>query len=432
MKKTLSCALCIILVICLLFSVAVTFNATSYNLESPNGYEARLLYENSGVYFCSQGESELVVNKLNDNTKYTYSFNERIFAYTVSNNAVYILTADKLQENTFIIYKALGDTIKEYRRIFNVNLDGSTTFVADKQENFYLNDADNNIVIVTSKVSSPFNFKSHQLFTHNGNVYSVNDNGIHHINNNSLLKSYKYNDGFVKDVSKNYICGRKYVFSLGDSIKRIKTIESNSNMLIGESDKYIVESSGNKLYAYNKQDGKLIDEYETGESPLYLTVYKNIIYIISKNNSGYILNTYNANSIFSEAVKVNGDNGKLDFKDYKLQGKYIFVEKGTTVAEFKNSISYPGYIAVFSKTSGNIGTNNTVTFEKSGKKHTYIFIVLGDLTGEGNANSRDLYAMFGHLLDENPLSSPFTISADLNNDNKISNIDLVTLARMIQ
>ncbi|MGN1137925.1 MAG: hypothetical protein ACI4RM_00630, partial [Ruminococcus sp.] len=106
MKKTVSCTLCIILVICLLFSVAVTFNAANYNLESPKGYETRLLYENSGVYFCSQGENELVVNKLNSNTKYTYSFNERIFAYTVSNNAVYILTADKLQENTFIIYKA--------------------------------------------------------------------------------------------------------------------------------------------------------------------------------------------------------------------------------------------------------------------------------------------------------------------------------------
>lgn len=430
MKKTASCTLCIILVICLLFSVAVTFNAANYNLESPKGYETRLLYENSGVYFCSQGESELVVNKLNSNTKYTYSFNERIFAYTVSNNAVYILTTDTLQENTFVIFKALGESIREYRRIFNINIDNSTTFVADKQENFYLTDTDNNIVVVNSKVSSPFNFKSHQLFTHNGNVYSVNDNGIHHINNNSLLKSYKYNDGFVKDVSKNYICGRKYVFSLGESLKTIKTIESNSNMLVGESDKYIVEGSGNKLYAYSKQNRKLIDDYEISNTLIYLTVYKNIIYVVSKNNSGYTLNTYNANSIFSETVKVNNDGGGIDFKDYKLQGKYIFVDKGTTVAKFKNSISYVGFDAIFSKARGNIGTNNTVTFEKSGKKHTYIFIVLGDLTGEGNANSRDLYAMFGHLLYENPLISPFTISADLNGDNKISNIDLVMLARM--
>lgn len=430
MKKTLSCALCIILVICLLFSVAVTFNATSYNLESPRGYETQLLYENSGVYFCSQGENELVVNKLNSNTKYTYSFNEQIFSYTVTNNAVYILTADKLQENAFIIYKALGESIKEYRRVINVNLDDSTTFAADRQEIFYITDVNNNIVVVNSKASSTINLKSDQLFTHSGNVYSVNANGIMQISNNAILKSYKYNEGFVKDISENYICSKKYIFSLGNSLKRIKTTESNSNMLMGESDKYIVEGSGNKLYAYNKQNGKLVDECKISTSPLYLTVFKNIIYVISKNNSGYILNTYNANSIFSETVKVDGDDGNLDFKDYKLQGKYIFVDKGTTVAKFKNSISYVGYDAIFSKASGNIGTNNTVTFEKSGKKHTYIFIVLGDLTGEGNANSRDLYAMFGHLLYENPLISPFTISADLNGDNKISNIDLVMLARM--
>ncbi|MDD6847980.1 MAG: dockerin type I domain-containing protein [Oscillospiraceae bacterium] len=415
--------------ICLLFSVSTTLNAVNYNLESQAGYETQLIYENSGVYFCSLGNDKLIVNKLNENTKYTYSFDEQIIAYTVANKSVYILTVSDIQANTFYIYKATADKIKKCGSVYNINIGESTTFVADKNENFYLVDGKNNIIVINSKTYSPFDFKSKQLFSHNGKIYSVGNYEIKQISHNSVVKSFKYNDGFTKVISKNYICGNNNIFSLDNGITKIKSIENTSNLLVGESDKYIVEGYGNKLYAYDKQTGKITSKYEIGYFPIYLSVYRNTVYVVSKNNTDYMLNTYKADDIFKESI-TDSTNTAIDFKDFKIKGKYIFVDKGTTVAKFKSSISYVGYDAVFSKKSGNIGTNNTVTFSRNGNSSTYIFIVLGDLTGEGNVNSRDIYEIFGHLLYDKNLVKPFTISADLNCDNKISNIDLVMLARM--
>ena len=61
---------------------------------------------------------------------------------------------------------------------------------------------------------------------------------------------------FTKVISKNYICGNNNIFSLDNGITKVKSIENTSNLLVGESDKYIVEGYGNKLYAYNKRTGK--------------------------------------------------------------------------------------------------------------------------------------------------------------------------------
>ena len=113
MKKIISFALCFILVICLLFSVSTTLNAVNYNLESQAECETQLIYENSGVYFCSLGNDKLIVNKLNANTKYTYSFGERIIAYTIANKSVYILTVSDIQANTFYIYKGTADKLNK-------------------------------------------------------------------------------------------------------------------------------------------------------------------------------------------------------------------------------------------------------------------------------------------------------------------------------
>ena len=61
---------------------------------------------------------------------------------------------------------------------------------------------------------------------------------------------------------------------------------------------------------------------------------------------------------------------------------------------------------------------------------TYKTAVLGDITGEGNINSRDTKEMFNHLLGVQPLTSTFKIAGDINNDNKLTNADLVLLAKM--
>ena len=58
------------------------------------------------------------------------------------------------------------------------------------------------------------------------------------------------------------------------------------------------------------------------------------------------------------------------------------------------------------------------------------FIVKGDVTGEGNVNSRDENAMFSHLLNTQKLKGIYKLAADLNFDKKLTNADLVLISRI--
>ena len=60
----------------------------------------------------------------------------------------------------------------------------------------------------------------------------------------------------------------------------------------------------------------------------------------------------------------------------------------------------------------------------------FTFIVRGDVTGEGNVNSRDEGLLFKHLLGQQKLNGVYKIAADINRDKKISNADLVLLSRI--
>ena len=76
--------------------------------------------------------------------------------------------------------------------------------------------------------------------------------------------------------------------------------------------------------------------------------------------------------------------------------------------------------------SGKLGTGMTVLADGT----RYSVAVKGDLTGEGNLNSRDLDAMMRHLTKENFLADIFAIAADLDNDNAITTKDLLALSRL--
>ena len=106
----------------------------------------------------------------------------------------------------------------------------------------------------------------------------------------------------------------------------------------------------------------------------------------------------------------------------------------TTVSRFRNSFLIKEKVSVISQdnkpvTKGQVGTGMKAVFENSTGKTSYTLCVSGDLTGEGNLNTLDLSAMFGYLLGKNNFSNSQLIAADLNQDGRVSNTDLVLLER---
>ncbi len=115
-----------------------------------------------------------------------------------------------------------------------------------------------------------------------------------------------------------------------------------------------------------------------------------------------------------------------------VKDNYIFTEQGVTIAKLRKSFGVTKEEFTVYKpdgsiyTQGKLGTGMTVSV--LGKK--YSIIILGELTGEGNINSRDLKLMMKFLTGEETPSNIQNISADINCDGKICTKDLLKLSKL--
>ncbi|MGN1051619.1 MAG: hypothetical protein ACI4QE_04900, partial [Acutalibacteraceae bacterium] len=124
---------------------------------------------------------------------------------------------------------------------------------------------------------------------------------------------------------------------------------------------------------------------------------------------------------------------------YKIKDGYIQnIKPKTSVTELKNNIIFSGYTVTLQdkdkniKTSGKIGTGMKMIFSGNGKNIRYTLIVSGDITGEGNLNSRDKNALMDYLLGKSNLTKAEAIACNLKSDKYINTKDLVLLSRSCQ
>ncbi len=107
----------------------------------------------------------------------------------------------------------------------------------------------------------------------------------------------------------------------------------------------------------------------------------------------------------------------------------IYVSQGTTVSNLlksselreKNAVctSYSGKVV----TSGKIGTGAHVTVKTTGDK--YDIVLTGDVTGEGNINSKDIDTMCNALVGNISFNSIQSFAADVNKDGTVDLLDLL-------
>lgn len=137
-----------------------------------------------------------------------------------------------------------------------------------------------------------------------------------------------------------------------------------------------------------------------------------------KKTSGNDGSNDNHNSSKSD---IQPNNSEYLFSDGIVYGIY----SGETVADFKNKTSAEnvykadGTIAK----SGKLKTGFTAVIDSK----TYVIAVCGDVTGEGNVNSKDVTLLQKYLCDNAELDGAYLKAADFNLDGEADNRDLVLI-----
>lgn len=139
----------------------------------------------------------------------------------------------------------------------------------------------------------------------------------------------------------------------------------------------------------------------------------------------------NSGSRSSNSV-ISSDYYQVDFNRYYITG----ITPGTTVAGFKDHMDYDGYsVALYrensAKKSGNVGTGMTAVFTGDDGSYTFELSVVGDITGEGSRNSRDLNTLMDYLIGAADFNGVYAAAADLSDDGAVDVCDLAYLKSMI-
>ncbi|MBQ4568865.1 MAG: dockerin type I repeat-containing protein [Ruminococcus sp.] len=237
---------------------------------------------------------------------------------------------------------------------------------------------------------------------------------------------------------------------------------------------FSADSTGN-FYLLSFDDSTLLHYYENGVKVMDIKCHSNITQMICIDTRSVLLFTvdgvyllkdtaleklsslvpvtpcvYTGNGIFVDNMGIKFIYKENSFDIYQEetesvinpseQGnvqidhsqKYILISADTTVAMLLDTLGLEESKITIEKAdgeavaSGKLGTGMTVLADGT----RYSVAVKGDLTGEGNLNSRDLDAMMRHLTKENFLADIFAIAADLDNDNAITTKDLLALSRL--
>lgn len=107
----------------------------------------------------------------------------------------------------------------------------------------------------------------------------------------------------------------------------------------------------------------------------------------------------------------------------------------TTFAQFKSAVSCGGYQAQLFRdgkqiASGNVGTAMTVVFSGA-DSYTFELSVIGDITGEGSVNSRDVGELIDYFLGSIRFDGVYYDAADLSGDGAVDLADLALLCRRV-
>ena len=275
-----------------------------------------------------------------------------------------------------------------------------------------------------------------------GGLYRISDEGFTKLSDSGI-------NAPLFDAGAGYLISRYGdVYSVSDGVKRVfradHSGEIKSACVIGET---LYCPGGSVINGYDVHTGEKICYYPAGvtQPDIYAEGDK-IIY--TDNNGGSVMIGTGAFTEIRRDSKNGGedpDNGQeaeigtISSDIYTVSNdslKISGIPSGTTFAVFKKNMNFAGYaIKLYrngsEKKSGNVGTAMNAVFTSDKYTFTYELSVIGDLTGEGSVNSKDLNTLMDYLIGSVDFDGVYLTSADLSNDGKADVIDSAMMKRLI-
>ncbi len=295
-----------------------------------------------------------------------------------------------------------------------------------------------------------------KLFVYNNsNVYALAADGVYSVTSSGAAKI-----GSLKPQTDFYFYGNLCCTSNGkiytfDTQKGFSFYFSSDNQHIAVMNNRIYASNRNMIYCLDL-DGKIRTKYTANDTITDLCAANNCLAFVTNGNI-HIINADDFSMVQSEVSKESSENSRASKTEnsqsssfvsggsemtfpkqvqssvYNLNQSLIEIPCGKTIAQLKKEITYTGYTACFFdynhkiKTSGILGTGAELTLTDNTKSYTYTFWVCGDISGEGNLNTRDITALSDYLIGKSDLTDLQLQAANLNKDNTVDTADLLSL-----
>ena len=398
-----------------------------------------------------------------------FSLTAPCLSYCVYNGVLYCVSRESvnaLDSQLFVATYRFNDGSMDINAINGVSVQNRGDFATDGQRLYFVNAAQKSEVCAYSLQGKQLytlscEFPVQQLSVDKNTLLAFTSSGLFFAAAGEQTFSYcrgALPRGRILPLSHGYLAdtgGNVYAYTK-NTLKLVFSVSFSGSGINGA---YLEDTfyfaNGRTVDGYNK-DGERIRTAVFGTEFAFLTISSGKIGAFSAQDSMFYLLTAQdipkiplpkptqpqsgsqggQSGSNSQTSRPGETYGQISSKTYRLdrQNKLITgISSGTTVAVLKKNISYKGYTLLVKKqdgsikTTGALGTGMTITFLYPGGsiKEEYKVVIYGDITGEGNCNSRDIRLFMSVLLGEETLAFPYNFAADLNQDGMIDATDLL-------
>lgn len=379
---------------------------------------ARLVPDFSAYNFTVDGQ----IRSVSQSGKYTYAL---VFDDAFTNKySVYALNLDNgnVSQNTFIDENFMTDSFSVTdNSIYYIKTDSLISYIVCRN----LASDKKSKITFTDNVNEVFdnNGKSYARLC-DGSIYKLSQSSATYVANTGELKNI-YNAGLNRVINED-----GFIVSLSDNSREYVSNAVAENVSV--SDNKIYSAVNYRLNLKNSEKTKSVSIPDRAKA---VVSYKNQCAVLLDNGTVQVFgsadfeekkmngNDNNHNNHNSSKSDIQPNNSNYLFSDGIIYGIY----SGETVADLKNKTSAEnvyksdGTIAK----SGKLKTGFTAVIDSK----TYTIAVCGDVTGEGNVNSKDVTLLQKYLCNNAELNGAYLKAADFDLDGKVDNRDLVLISR---